>query len=401
MRTLTLLAALLLLPLLLAMPAEAQVLVGLDVLKEQNYKPLEGKRVAILTNHTGLDKDGNHLVELLHEAPNVNVVKLFSPEHGLYGTEDSKVGDTVDKVTGLPVFSLYGATRKPTPEMLEGVDVVVFDIQDVGVRFYTYISSMGYMMEEAGKQDIEVVVLDRPNPITGTRVAGPVADEERFGFTAYGPMPLVHGMTVGELAKLYKGEWGVDVELTVIPMEGWTRDMWWEDTGVKWVNPSPNLRSPKQALLYPALGMQEAGTNVNVGRGTDTPFEWFGAPFIDKDLLAKTLNDFNLPGLEFEPVTYTPTNTHHAYNDTEVHGVKLVVTDRNKVDSVLTGAVIAWTLENLFPEKNNYDTVLNLLQNREAWEKIADLDDPRKANQIWADDVEAWKKTREKYLMYK
>ena len=381
-------------------PAAAQVKVGLDVLKERDFEPLHDKRVAVLTNHTGLDSEGNHLVTLLHESDKVNVVKLFSPEHGLYGTADHAVDDMTDETTGLPVLSLYGATRKPTPEMLEGVDVVVFDIQDVGARFYTYISSMGYMMEECGKLGIEVVVLDRPNPITGTRVAGPVADKERFGFTAYGPMPLVHGMTVGELAQLYKGEWGVDVELTVVPMEGWTRDMWWEDTGVKWVNPSPNLRSPTQAVLYPALGMQEAGTNVNVGRGTDTPFEVFAAPFIDKEKLAQTLNDFDLPGLRFEPITYTPTNTHHAYNDTEVHGVRLHVTDREKVDSVLTGAVIAWSLETLFPEENNYNSVLNLLQNREAWEKIIELEDPTTANEIWADQVEAWKELREPYLLY-
>jgi uncharacterized protein YbbC (DUF1343 family) len=380
--------------------AAAQVKVGLDVLKEQEFKPLEGKRVAIVTNHSGIDKDGNHLVKLLHEAEDVNLVKIFSPEHGLYGTADHAVDDMTDPVTGLPVYSLYGETRRPSDEMMQGIDTIVFDIQDAGVRFYTYSATLGYIMEAAAKHDIEVVVLDRPNPITGEYVAGPIADEKRFGFTAYGPMPLVHGMTLGELAKLYKGEWGVDVELTVVPMEGWTRDMWWEDTGVKWVNPSPNLRSPKQTLLYPALGLLESGTNTNVGRGTETPFEWFGAPFIDPDLLAKTLNDMNLPGLEFEPVTYTPTNTHHAYNDTEVHGVKLNVTDKEKVDSVLTGAVIAWTLEELFPEENNYDTFENMLQNKEAFDAIAELDDPRKANEIWADDVEEFKKLREPYLMY-
>ena len=223
------------------------VLCGIDVLKRDFFKLLEGRRVAILTNQTGRDRDGARTVDLLARAPNVKVVKLFSPEHGLYGQLDEKVGHATDAATGLPVFSLYGQTLRPTPEMLAGIDTLVFDIQDVGTRFYTYISTLGYCMEEAAKHGVRVVVLDRPNPITGLIVDGPLADPDRLCFTAYRPIPLLHGMTVGELARLFNAEYAIGCDLVVVPMEGWRRSMWYDETGLMWTNPSPNMRNLTQA----------------------------------------------------------------------------------------------------------------------------------------------------------
>ena len=355
------------LALCLVAPAAAQttkpagpVRLGIDHLRDGGYAPLKGKRVAIVTNNTGLDSQGTHLVTLLAGADGVNVVKLFSPEHGLYGVEDTKVGDTVEPKTGLPVLSLYGQTRRPSDEMLAGVDAIIFDIQDVGARYYTYIATMGYCMEAAAKNGITVVVLDRPNPISGLRVEGPIADEAHQGFTAYGPLPVAHGMTVGELATMFNTEYDIDCDLVVVPMTGWERSMYWDETGVKWVNPSPNMRSPTQALLYIAVGLLEA-TNVGVGRGTDAPFERFGAPFIDGEQLAKELNDANLPGLKFTPVTFTPDDKYHVHHGKVCHGVDIAVTDRDAYEGVVSGATFAWTLNRLYPDYK-YDNFDNLLQ---------------------------------------
>ena len=403
---LALAAAVALAALCLAAPAGAQttrpagpVTLGIDRLEADGFAPLKGKKVAIVTNNTGLDSQGNHLVSLLAKADGVDVVKIFSPEHGLYGAEDSKVGDTVEPQTGLPVLSLYGKTRRPSDEMLEGVDAIVYDIQDVGARYYTYVATMGYCMEAAAKHGITVVVLDRPNPITGTRVEGPIADEKHQGFTAYGPLPVAHGMTIGELATMFNAEYKIGCDLVVVPMTGWKRSMFWDETGVKWVNPSPNMRSPTEALLYPAVGLLEA-SNVSVGRGTDGPFERFGAPWIDADQLAKALDDRDLPGLEFTPVTFTPDDKYHVHHGKVCHGVDIAVTDRDAVRAVMSGSVFAWTLEHLYPEQYNYGNFVNLLQNQAASDAILKLDDPRKAPAIWADDLAAFEKVRAKYLMY-
>jgi uncharacterized protein YbbC (DUF1343 family) len=373
------------------------VKLGIDVLREQQFAPLAGKRVAVVTNHTGVDSNGTHLVQLLLDHK-VHIVKLFSPEHGLYGVKDEKVGDMTDEKTGLPVVSLYGKTRRPTPEMLAGVDVLVFDIQDVGARYYTYISTMGYCMEEAAKAKVAVVVLDRPNPIGGDKVEGPIATEKHLGFTAYKPIPVVHGMTVGELAKMFNAVYDIKCDLTVVPMQGWTRDMLWDETGVKWINPSPNMRSPTQAMLYPAIGLLEAG-NISVGRGTDTPFELFGAPYIDGTKLAARLTAMNLKGLKFEPVTFTPTNTSHVYNNKECHGVRVTLTDPKGVDSVAAGCAFAWVLAKDYPDWKR-DSLVKMVQNDEAVDRVLSLDDPTKCNTIWAAELEQFKAVRAKYLMY-
>lgn len=375
----------------------ANVLCGIDVLKRDNFEQLAGRNVAIITNHTGRDREGNRIVDLLHEAPNVNVVRLFSPEHGLYGALDERVGHGKDDETGLHVYSLYGETRRPTAEMLEGVDTLVFDIQDIGVRYYTYISTMGNCMEEAAKQGIRMVVLDRPNPIRGTEVDGPIAEKEFFGFTAFGPLPVVHGMTVGELARMFNKEYEINCDLTVIECEGWKRGMWFDETNLYWVNPSPNMRNLTQATLYPCIGLLEA-TNLSVGRGTDQPFELFGAPWIDARRLAARLNEVDLPGLRFVPIEFTP-NTRE-FKGQPCFGVYILVTDREAVDPVMSGLTIAWHLRDLFGDKFEIDKVVRLLQNRRVLEAMKETSDPKSLAKTWRDDVEQFTAKRKPYLMY-
>lgn len=377
--------------------AVATIQCGIDVLKADHFKLLQGQRVAVVTNQTGLDAQGTHLVELLAGAKNVKLVKIFSPEHGLYGVLDEKVADATDPKTGLHVYSLYGDVRKPTAKMLEGVDVLVFDIEDAGARYYTYISTLGLCMEAAAQNKVKMVVLDRPNPTTGLIVDGPLADPDSLGFTGYAPIPIAHGMTIGELANMFNEERGIHGDLTVVPMRGWHRSMWWDETGRLWVNPSPNLRNATQALLYLALGQLES-SNLSVGRGTDQPFEQFGAPWIDGRKLAAALNAANLPGLRFVPIAFTPTSSKFAGERCE--GVYLLVTDRAAVEPVRAGLTIAWHLRKLFGDRFKIDGVNNLLKSRatmEALKNVADADD---VPETWRASLEQFKRVREKYLIY-
>ncbi len=394
-----LLASLLVVQLASSTNAELVVL-GIDALEQAKFEPLQGKRVGVVTNHTGLNSAGTHLVPLLIHHK-VEIVKLFSPEHGLYGTRDEKVGDMVDQETGMPVVSLYGKVRKPTPKMLEGVDVLVFDIQDIGTRFYTYISTMGLCMEACAENNVKFIVLDRPNPIGGLRVDGAINDAKHSGFTAYRKLPLVHGMTVGELAGLFNAEFKIGCDLAVIPMTGWKRSMYWEETGVKWVNPSPNMRSVTQAILYPAIGQIEA-TNFCVGRGTNTPFELIGAPYVDAKQLADALTKLNLPGIAFEAVPpFTPRNTPHKFENVECNGVAIKLTDRAPFQPAVTGMAIAWTLHKLYPEQWEWQKVRSLMQNDEMVDALFELDDPHKAGELFAKQLDDWKAIRSKYLIYK
>jgi uncharacterized protein YbbC (DUF1343 family) len=316
----------------------------------------------------------------------------------LYGALDEKVGNMTDQKTGLPVYSLYGKTRRPTKEMLEGVDTIVFEIQDVGARFYTYISTMGLCMEEAAKNNIRMVVLDRPNPITGLIVDGPVADKEHFSFIAYGPIPLVHGMTVGELAKLFNNEFKLGCELEVVEMDGWRRAMWWDETGLTWVNPSPNMRNLTQALVYPAVCLLEA-TNVSMGRGTDQPFETFGAPWIDGPKLAAALNGARLPGLRFVPIEFTPSSSKHAGKLCE--GVYIVVTDRNVVEPTRSGLALAHHLERLFGADFQQELVRGRIHDAATMAALEKGRDADALPAVWKDELDAFRQTREKYLIYK
>ena len=375
----------------------ADVLCGIDVLKRDAFKQLAGRKLALITNHTGRDREGNRIVDLLHEAKNVELVRLFSPEHGLYGALDEKVGHGKDEKTGLQVYSLYGETRRPTPQMLEGIDTLVFDIQDVGTRYYTYVATMGNCMEEAKKRNLRMVVLDRPNPITGTRVDGPIAEKEFHGFTAFGPLPVVHGMTVGELARFFNAEYGIGCDLVVIPCEGWRRDMWFDATNLTWVNPSPNMRNLTQATLYPCTGLLE-GTNLSVGRGTDQPFETFGAPWIDGRKLAAALNGANLPGLRFVPIEFMPASSK--FKGEKCQGVYVLVTDRQAVRPVVSGLAISWHLKKLFGSAYQDERFVNLLQNRRVYNALKTASDPMQLESMWKDELEQFKSKRAKYLMY-
>jgi len=377
-------------------PADAGVLTGLDVLVREEFRPLAGRRVGLITNHTGVDREGRSIVDLLRAAPNVTLVALFSPEHGLYGVQDEKVGDTVDPRTGLKVYSLYGETYRPTPQMLEGIDTLVYDIQDIGTRFYTYIATLGYAMEEAARHGIRVVVLDRPNPITGARVFGPLNDRDGE-FTAYHKVPLVHGMTVGELARMFNAERKLNVDLEVIRLEGWRRSMWYDETGLLWVNPSPNMRSLTEATLYPAIGLLEA-CDLSVGRGTDTPFERIGAPWIDGRRLAQRLNSLNFPGVRFIPFRFTPSASK--FKGQECGGVQILLVDRDAFDPLETGLSMARELKNLFGERFDFDHVDRLLFNRAVLDKVRATTGPTSYRLLWQKDLEDFVARRAKYLLY-
>ena len=376
------------------------VLPGIDVLKRDGFTHLKGRKVALVTNHSGRDREGNRTVDLLAAAPGVTLVRLFSPEHGLFGVLDEKVGHGVDEKTGLKVFSLYGETRRPTRDMLDGVDTLVFDIQDIGARFYTYISTLGLCMEEAAKHKIRVVVLDRPNPNTGLIVDGPVAQKPYFGFIAYGPIPLAHGMTVGELAGLFNREFNIGCDLVVVRMEGWRRAMWWDETGLQWVNPSPNIRNPTQALLYLAIGLLET-SNLSVGRGTDSPFEIIGAPWIDRQKLADALNGAKLPGLRFAPATFTPKSSK--FEKQECQGVRITVTDRQAfaASPVSAGVTIAWHLKRQFKDAYQLKDMARMIQNDDAMKSLQAATDPAQVPASWRGELGAFRKVREKYLLYR
>ncbi|QQS46948.1 MAG: DUF1343 domain-containing protein [Acidobacteriota bacterium] len=373
-----------------------QALNGIDVLVRDGYKQLQGRRVGLITNHTGRDREGNSTIDLLFKAQGVTLVALFSPEHGIRGALDqAKIDNTKDEKTGLPVYSLYGETRKPTPEMLKGIDTLVFDIQDIGARFYTYISTMGLALEEAAKNKIRFVVLDRVNPINGNDVEGPVADS--LSFIAHHQIPVRHGMTVGELAQLFNTERGINADLQVVRVEDWKRSSWLDETGLTWVNPSPNMRSLTEATLYPGVCLLEP-TNVSVGRGTGTPFELIGAPWIDGRKLATALNEANLPGVRFVPVRFTPDASVH--KDLECGGVNVIITDRERFEPVLTGLEIAAQLLKLFPKDFSVDRFNRLLVNQKVYDAFRQRADSRAMRQVYADELNAFRAIRRKYLFY-
>ncbi len=336
---------------------------GIDVLHASGYAALRGKRVGLITNQTGVDRAGNPTIDLLRSAPGVTLAALFSPEHGIRGTADAKVADDVDAVSGLPIYSLYGERKKPTREQLAGLDALVFDIQDIGTRFYTYISTMGLAMEAAAEAKIAFVVLDRVNPIGGEVVEGPVL-EGPPDFVGWHPLPVRHGKTVGELAELFRRERKIDVDLTVVPVAGWRRDQWQDEAGLPWVNTSPNIRSLQAAALYPGLGLLERA--VSVGRGTETPFEILGAPYVDGARLAREVG--GLPGVAVEPVRFTPTASTHAGR--ECGGLRFTIVDRRALRSVEVGLRVAAALARLYPRDFPVDEMQPLLRHRATLEAI-------------------------------
>jgi uncharacterized protein YbbC (DUF1343 family) len=374
------------------------VLTGIDVLERDEFAQLAGKRIGLITNHTGLNRDGVSTVALLHEAENVELKVLFSPEHGFEGKFDTSIiANAEDPDTGLTITSLYGETRTPPAESLAEIDALVFDIQDIGARFYTYVSTMGLAMRAAAGADIEFVVLDRPNPINGVDVAGPVLDDGLQSFVGYHTIPVRHGMTVGELARLFHAELQLDLELTVIPVEGWQREQFYDATGLTWVNPSPNMRSLGEAVLYPGIGLLET-TNLSVGRGTDTPFEVIGAPWLDGRLLAEALNRSRLPGVRFIPIRFTPDASKFA--DEECGGVNIIVTDRDEFEPVRTGLMIAHRLLETHPQGWDPANFNRLLGNQRTFREMLGGEAVDEVEINWRPELEEFRGRRAEFLLY-
>jgi uncharacterized protein YbbC (DUF1343 family)/CubicO group peptidase (beta-lactamase class C family) len=380
------------------------VMNGIDVLTRDNFKQLEGRRVALITNHTGRDRAGRSTIDVLAGAKNLRLVALISPEHGLRGTEDALINETArDEKTGLPVYSIYAKeVRRPTPQMLKDADTLVFDIQDIGTRFFTYITTCVYAMEEAAKNKIKFVVLDRPNPINGYDIEGPVAEREfttnpALSFTAAHAIPVRYGMTIGEFATLYNAERKVGADLTIIKMEGWRRADYFDATALTWVNPSPNMRSLTEALLYPGIGLLET-TNLSVGRGTDTPFELVGAPWLDGERLAESLNRANLPGARFVPVRFTPKSSRLAGE--ECRGVNIIITDRASFHPVATGIEIAYHLNRLHSGVWKVEDYIRLLANRAVLTALKEGKTPSEIAAAWQAGLAEFARVRKKYLLY-
>ncbi|MFP3888105.1 DUF1343 domain-containing protein [Priestia filamentosa] len=385
-----------------AKPRQKNVELGVETLFREHKDLLKGKRVGLITNPTGVDSELRSSVDLFAEDPDIELTALYGPEHGVRG--DAQAGDKVDyyidEKTGLPVYSLYGDTRKPTPEMLKNVDILVFDIQDVGARFYTYIYTMAYAMEAAKEKGIPFVVLDRPNPLGGEVVEGPVLEEEYSSFVGKYPIPLRHGMTVGELAQLFNEEFGIGADLTVVKMKKWKRSFDYDETNLPFVMPSPNMPTLETAFVYPGTGLIE-GTNVSEGRGTTKPFELLGAPFINGTELSEKLNNLHLDGVKFRAASFTPSFSKHSGQLS--HGVQVYVTDREKYKSVETGLYIVKTIHDLYGEEfsfnksGNFDLLIGNSWVREELEKGTNVED---IIAKWQRDTKAFKKIRKQYLLY-
>lgn len=374
-----------------------KVLTGIDVLERDNFKPLAGLRIGLVTNHTGRNREGRQTIDVLNKAPGVKLVALFSPEHGIRGLADEKISDSKDDGTGLPIYSLYGETRRPKPEQLKDLDALVYDIQDIGARFYTYISTLGYILEEAAKAKLPVFVLDRPNPIGGVDVEGPTADKDKLSFISYHTIPTRHGLTVGELAQLFNRQRKIGADLRVIKMEGWRRSMWFDETNLTWINPSPNMRSLTEATLYPGVGLLET-TNVSVGRGTDTPFEIVGAPWIQGDKLADYLNQRGIPGVRFVPLRFTPKAS--VFKDEQCGGVNIIITDRVAFRPLLTGIEMALALRQLYPKDWKVDNYLRLLVNADTLERIKRGETARDIVASWNASLQEFRRARAEILLY-
>jgi uncharacterized protein YbbC (DUF1343 family) len=373
------------------------VLTGIDVLVRESFTRLQGARVGLITNHTGLTQSGEATADVLFQAKNLELLALFAPEHGIRGAVDEKVADGKDEKTGLPVHSLYGTRTEPTAEQLTAIDTLVFDIQDIGCRFYTYLSTLGHCLIAAARHNKRILILDRPNPIGGIAVEGPVADKKLLSFVAFHPIPLRHGMTLGELALLINAERQLGARLEIVSCEGWRRANYWDETNLLWVNPSPNMRSLTQATLYPGVGMLEF-TNISVGRGTDTPFEHFGAPWIAPRELAAALNAKKLPGVRFIPHVFTPTASK--FVGEKCGGVQMLLTDRMAFTPVRMGLEIALTLHALYPTAWEPGKLINLLVHPAAFDGVMAGESYARLEKRFSPELKAFLKRREKYLLY-
>jgi uncharacterized protein YbbC (DUF1343 family) len=380
-----------------ASPRDVHALTGIDVLEAQKFAPLVGKRIGLITNQTGLDRNRRSTIDALAHAPGVKLVALFSPEHGIRGAVDERVPSATDAATGLPVYSLYGEDVRPTDAMLVGLDALVFDVQDAGVRFYTYITTMGYTMEAAAMHHLIYYVLDRPDPLGGERIEGPMLDRERTNFVGYFPMPVRMAMTLGEMAQMFNAENKLGCDLHVILLRNWGRRDWFDDTGLPWVNPSPNLRSFRAEILYPGLEILQAG-GVSVGRGTDRPFERIGAPWIHSGAFVEEMNRRSVPGVRLIPDRFTPDSG--PYMGKLCEGVRVEMTDRGSFDSMRMGIEIAATLAKLYPSNFDVTKMIALLGNAETIEMLKTGVAPATIVASWGAQLEAFRKMRTKYLLY-
>ena len=375
-----------------------RVQTGLDVLEAQKFAALRGKHVGLITNHTGLDSQGRTTIDVLAHAAGVQLVAMFSPEHGLAGSNNEKFSSAKDPSTGLPVYSLYGETLHPTDEMLQGIDALVFDIQDAGVRFYTYLATMGYCMEEAAKHNIAFFVLDRPNPLGGEIVEGPMLDSDKTNFVGYFPLPVRYALTIGELAQLFNAEKHIGADLHIIAMKNWHRNFFFESTGIKWIPPSPNLRTIKGSILYPGIEiLQSAG--VSVGRGTQTPFEEFGAPWLNGDEVAEALNARHLAGLHFVSQPFIPISG--LYSGERCGGVAPRITERGAVRSMRMGLEIADVLRKLYPQQFDPAKLITLVGNADTVQQLVSGVSPEKIVASWSGDLAAFDQIRRKYFLYR
>ena len=376
---------------------DGQTLTGIDVLEADNFRLLAGKRIGLITNQTGVVRNGRSTIALLAHAPGVKLVALFSPEHGIAGAADAAVTSSADPTTGLPIYSLYGDARRPTDAMLNGVDALVFDLQDAGVRFYTYITTMGYAIEAAAQHHIAFYILDRPDPLGGERVEGPMLDPDRLSFTAYFPMPVIPGMTLGEMARMFNAENNIGCDLHVIELRNWRRSQWFDQTGLKWISPSPNLLSFQAELVYPAIEiLQSAG--VSVGRGTPTPFEQFGAPWISSKQLVDELDRRNIPGVRFAPARFTPASGLHHGELCE--GARIEITDREKFDAMRAGLEIAAALRQLYPSNFDAQKMMFLLGSQATIDQLERGEKPATIVASWKESLASFMEMRAKYLLY-
>ena len=380
-----------------ARSGQSRVMSGVDVLEAYGFRQLAGRRVGLITNRSARDSAGRRTADVLHQANGPKLVALFSPEHGLDAAAEGKIAGGRDQVTGLPIFSLYGDTRRPTPTMLAGLDALVFDMQDVGTRYYTYPTTMAYAMEVAAAQKLDFYVLDRPDPITADMVQGAMLDADLASFITYMPLPVRHGMTLGELARLFNAEKKLGTKLHVVAMRRYDRAMWFDQTGFAWVPPSPNLRKLDQAVLYPGVGMIE-GANVSVGRGTDQPFELMGAPWIDGKALADHMNGRKLAGVRFEAATFTP--REWAFAGQKCEGVRITLTDRNRLDSPLLGVELMGALWRLHGDRFQIDRTLGMIGSRASLAAVKAQDDPRDIAQSWTPALTEFRERRQRHLLY-
>jgi uncharacterized protein YbbC (DUF1343 family) len=387
----------------------APVRPGVEVFVENPPEVVRGKRVGLITNHSGIDRQRRATIDLLRAMPELELVALFSPEHGIRGIADSRVESSVDEATGLPIHSLYSDTRKPTPEMLEGIDVLVYDIMDLGVRQYTYESTLALAMQAAAENGIPIVVLDRPNPVTGTIMEGNILEPGFESFVGIYPVLSRHGMTVGELARMYNVEQGIGADLTVVPVEGWTRDQWFDETGLPWVNPSPNIRRLEAAIHYPGVVFFEA-INVSEGRGTETPFEQIGAPWLKNEEVAAEMNAMNLPGIRFEPVEFHIAEGAGKYPGEHVKGVRFIITDRETYRPIETSLLMIELIRRLHPTEfrwrgaNGRPSQMLTIERHGGTARLRQAIEAGTVRELlreWERDQDTFREKRAPYLLYR